>query len=371
MAADTTAGPAGGPAGGAAGVPAGGDAYVGAGQHYTSPTRRDWVKRAWEEPAFARHLDAALRSAHTQGLSSSLDVLDVGCGTGVALDLLLATPALSDSTLSLARATGLDLDEGLLAIARERFADDPRMTFVTGDLTAPPATGPHDLVLSSGVPFSHLEPAELERSLTLLAADALGRDHAVDALDDGARSALLVIDVLGRYSLEWTTRWDEVRWDYRMSFFATDVDVASTPMTTWSGDDLAATIARATEQAGAELSDLALVDRSIAVGRHMMTGEYTPDLPRLRDLVDALAEPDVQVDLDALHIDLPLPDAPSDVLAFHGAFASAWNAALDGAAADATPEPILAERLRDLEAGFESAGLGVGHSLTAFALLRR
>jgi hypothetical protein len=34
---------------------------------------------------------------------------------------------------------------------------------------------------------------------------------------------LLVVDVLGRYSLEWTTRWDRTRWDYRMSFFATDV----------------------------------------------------------------------------------------------------------------------------------------------------
>ncbi len=345
-------------------------AYVGAGQHYTSPTRRDWVKRAWEEPAFARHLDSALRSAHAQGLRADLDVLDVGCGTGVALDLLLATPALSDTTLALARATGLDLDEGLLAIARERFADDPRMTFVSGDLTAPPATGPHDLVLSSGVPFSHLEPEELEHSLALLAADALGADRSSDERDE-RRSTLLVVDVLGRYSLEWTTRWDEVRWDYRMSFFATDVDVTSTPMTTWSGDDLAATIARAAEQASAELVDLTLVDRSIAVGRHMMTGEYTPDLPRLRDLVDALADPDVSVDLDGLRIALPLPDAPADVLALHAAFASAWNAALDGAQSDATPEPVLAERLRDLEAGFEGAGLGVGHSLTAFALLRR
>jgi hypothetical protein len=180
---------------------------------------------------------------------------------------------------------------------------------------------------------------------------------------------LLVVDVLGRYSLEWTTRWDETRWDYRMSFFATDVDVSSTPMTTWSGSDLAATIARSAAAAGAVLSGLTLVDRSIAVGRHTMTGEYTPDLPRLRDLVDALVEPDVAVDLAALRIALPLPDAPAEVLAQHAAFASAWNAALDDAARDATPQATLAERLRELEAGFESGGLGIGHSLTAFAVL--
>ena len=342
-------------------------AYAGAGQHYTSPTRRDWVKRAWEEPAFHRHLDAALRDAHARGLDASLDVLDVGCGTGVALDLLLAAPALTDGTLTLARATGLDLDEGLLAIARERFADDTRVGFVTGDLTAPPATGPHDLVLSSGVPFSHLEPDELERSIELLARTALGGGRTEGG--PAPRTVLLVVDVLGRYSLEWTTRWDETRWDYRMSFFATDVDVSSTPMTTWSGADLAATIARSAAAAGTTLAGLTLVDRSIAVGRHMMTGEYTPDLPRLRDLVDALVEPDVTVDLAALRIALPLPDAPADVLAQHAAFASAWNAALDDAARDGTPQPEVAERLRALEAGFESGGLGIGHSLTAFAVL--
>ena len=340
----------------------GGDAYAGAGQHYTSPSRRDWVKRAWEEPALLRHLDAALREALAQGLDPQLDVLDVGCGTGVALDLLLATPALVDGTLSLARATGLDLDEGLLAIARDRFAHDARVTFVTGDLTAPPATGPHGLVLSSGVPFSHLEPHELEVAVERLARTALG--------DDGApRTALLVVDVLGRHSIEWTERWDQQRWDYRMSFFATDVDVSSTPMTTWSGSELADLVARSADAAGARLVDVTLVDRSIAVGRHTMTGEYTPDLPRLRDLVDALAESDVPVDPAALRIDLTLPDAPADVLALHGAFASAWNATLDAAAAEGTAGPTLAERLRDLEAGFEGAGLGVGHSLTAFVLL--
>ena len=341
---------------------AGDDAYTGAGQHYTSPSRRDWVKRAWEEPALLRHLDAALRGALAQGLDPQLDVLDVGCGTGVALDLLLATPALVDGTLTLTRATGLDLDEGLLAIARDRFADDPRVTFALGDLTAPPRTGPHGLVLSSGVPFSHLVPDELELAVARLARTALG--------DDGApRTALLVVDVLGRHSIEWTARWDQQRWDYRMSFFSTDVDVRSTPMTTWSGSELADLVSRSAAAAGVRLVDLTLIDRSIAVGRHTMTGEYTPGLPRLRDLVDALVESDVPVDPAALRIDLTLPDAPADVIAVHSAFASAWNATLAAAAAEATPGPALAERLRDLEAGFEGAGIGVGHSLTAFVLL--
>lgn len=340
------------------------DAYASASQHYTSTTRRDWVKRAWEEPSLVRHLDAALRRARDLGMAEALDVLDVGCGTGVALDLLLATPALGDGTLTLRRATGLDLDTGLLAIARDRFSDDPRIGFTLGDLSTPPATGPHDLVLSSGVPFSHLVPEALRGAVARLAVVALG-----DVATDGRRTVLLVVDVLGRSSLEWTSRWDRTRWDYRMSFFATDTDVPSTPMTTWSGDALHATLDAAAADVGATIADLVLVDRSIAIGRHTMTGEYTPDLPRLRDLVDALAEADTAVDPGALRIDVALPDAPADVRAFHAAFAAAWNAALATAAAEGTPGPVLAERLRDLEAGFESAGLGVGHSLTAFAVL--
>jgi SAM-dependent methyltransferase len=338
-----------------------GDAYAGAGDHYTSPVRRDWVKRAWEEPAFRRHLDDAFHRARRLGLRADLDVLDVGCGTGVALDLLHEVPALASGALTLRRATGLDLDDALLAIARDRFADDQRVSFVKGDLASAPATGPHDVVLSSGVPFSHLVPDELEPALARLASVALGGSEP--------RTALMVIDVLGRYSLEWTTRWGDPRWDYRMSFFATDTDVGATPMTTWSGRDLTGVIGRAAATAGARVADLRLFDRSLSVGRHTMTGEYTPGLPRLRDLVDALAEADVAPDPTLLRIDLRLPDAPEEILSHHAAFIATWNATLDAAAADRLPGPELATRLRSLEADFESAGLGVGHSLTAFAVL--
>jgi len=337
------------------------DPYAGAGEHYTSPDRRDWVKRAWEEPAFARHLDDALERGRLHGLRHDLDVLDVGCGTGVAIDLLHQVPALVDGRASLRRATGLDLDEGLLAIARERFADDPRIGFVRGDLSDAPGTGPHDLVLSSGVPFSHLPPDELAPALARLATVAL-RGSATG-------TTLLVVDVLGRYSLEWTTRWDRPRWDYRMSFFVSDSDVRATPMTTWSGRDLSDAIACAAASAGARLADLRMVDRSLAVGRHTMTGEYTPGLPRLRDLVDALADPGVGTDPALLRIALDLPDAPEEVLAHHATFATAWNATLVTARDERTPGPVLAERLRMLETGFEGAGLGVGHSLTAFVVL--
>jgi len=201
----------------------------------------------------------------------------------------------------------------------------------------------------------------------LPALESLFRLPTVTALLDlaDARTSLMVIDVLGRHSLEWTSRWGSPRWDYRMSFFATDADISATPMTTWDGPGLRALIGRAAGAAGATVADLHLVDRSLAVGRHTMTGEYTPGLPRLRDLVDGLVDPQATIDPTTLRIDLALPDAPAAVLAHHHAFIDAWNATLE--------EPVsgaeLAERLREVETGFEDAGLGVGHSLTAFAVL--
>ena len=339
-----------------------GDPYAGARDHYTSRERRDWVKRAWEEPSFRRHLDRALRDGRRAGLGRDLDVLDVGCGTGVVHDLLRGTPALLDGTVDLTRYTGLDLDDDLLAVARGRLGG-PGVRFVRAAMQDAPATGPHDLIISSGVPYSHLEPDGLLGTLAHLLRVALTE----------GRATLLVVDVLGRYSLEWTSQWDHPRWDYRMSFFATDADVTSTPMTTWSGSELSAVIDAAAAAASARVVQQRLVDRSLAVGRHTMTGEYTPGLPRLRDGVDELAGTPADRAIDdrsraGLRIELELPAAPAEVLAHHVRFTSAWNAALDAPAKDG---PSLAEHLRAVEADHEAAGLGVGHSLTAFVLVEQ
>ena len=344
--------------------------YAGAVEHYTSATRRDWVKRAWEEPAFRRHLDAALRRARAHGVRADLAVLDLGCGTGVGLDLLRGTAAVADRTVRIARYTGLDLDPALLDVARERLTgpDGPpagvgAVDLVVGDLADVPDVGPQDLLLTTGVPLSHLPPDALGPAVTRLVARTVAP----------GRPALLVVDVLGRWSLEWTSRWDRTRWDYRMSFFASDADADAAPMTTWDGADLEVAVRAAVAEAGRTVLDLVRVDRSLAVGRHTSTGEYTPGLPRLRDLVDALVEPDADVDPSALRIDVALPDAPAPVLAAHRELAAAWNARIDAAAAGepdgAEARRALAAGLRDVEAAREAAGLGLGHSLTLFAVV--
>ncbi|MFU8839398.1 MAG: class I SAM-dependent methyltransferase [Nitriliruptoraceae bacterium] len=341
-------------------------AYAGAVDHYTSPSRRDWVKRAWEEPELVRLLDAAVRAT---GPASPLDVLDIGCGTGVALDLLRHTPTLAGEHGPELRYLGVDLDDDLLAVARTRVGDG-RTRFAHADVRDELPGAPHDLYLSTGVPYSHLTREELTAVVAEMLSGA--RRHP--------RPTVLMLDVLGRYSLEWTSRWAETRWDYRMSFFVTDQELSATPMTTYGGSELADLVHTAATRAGCELDRVTLTDRSIVVGRHTATGGYTPGLRPYRQLVNDLADVEVLVDLELLRLsDLDLTGGPEEVDAFLAAFTTRWDAALERAAAAATGrgddevaaqvQPALAEELRRLERDAQP-GLGVAHSLTATVVTR-
>jgi SAM-dependent methyltransferase len=343
--------------------------YDGAVDHYTSSDRRDAVKRTWEEPATRRVIDTAL--GHLPP-TSELRVLDIGCGTGEGLALLRSTPTWRrrSGTGTTLRYVGLDLDERLLEVARGLHGDDDGVTFVHGDVREGLPADDADLYLSSGVPFSHLTTGELERALTGILRAARRRPHPV----------AVVVDVLGRYSVEWTSRWAQRRWDYRMSFFRSDHRADSTDMTCYGGAELRAALWGAAGRAECPLSGVECSDRSVLVGRHTTTGEYTPGIRPYRELVNALHDPLAEVDLDQLRFDIRLPDAPGEILGFYAGFGAAWNALLeetrqavrrvaDPGIVAADLQPRLASRLRDLEAASQR-GLGVGHSLTAVAVTR-
>ncbi len=344
------------------------DPYAGALDHYTSPVRRDWVKREWEEPQLVRCIERAVRATTPATARAAADeplrCLDVGCGTGVVLDLLRATTAVTEGEVPALHYLGVDLDADLLAVAAARLAG-PDTRFVEGDIRDGIPDPPHDLYLSSGVPYSHLTREELSAVATEALAAGRGRP---------ARTVLMV-DVLGRYSLEWTTRWEHTRWPYRMSFFATDRTVGTAQMSTYGGEELAELLRAAASNAGRELLRLELVDRSIVVGRHTATGAYTPDLPDYRRLVNELADPEVEVDLGLLRLGpLARPAAPPSVEAFFSDFCARWDQhlataeqasrALPGDRVAAELQPRLAHDLRALEQDHQP-GLGVGHSLTA------
>ena len=332
--------------------------YAGAVAHYASPDRRDAVKRHWEEPLLRRLLDHVLSRVDVDG--QPLRILDVGCGGGGGLTLLDGTAHLQQTSTEL-EYVGLDLDPHLLALARQDHGDDPRARFLHGDVRAGSPVEDVDLYLSTGVPYSHLTAEELEEVVTGFFAAAAARH----------RPTALVVDVLGRWSTEWTSRWGQERWSYRMSFFEGDDSPPRAPMRVYDGQELLELVARAAAQAGTELDELVAVDRSLLVGRHSITGDYT-DTPPYRTLVNGLWDPTTTVEPNELYVEVPAAPAPARIHTFYEEYARAWNELVDQARAAGWSERdqvTLAEQLRDLEVALQQ-GLGAGHSLTAVAVTR-
>ncbi|MGH3928528.1 MAG: methyltransferase domain-containing protein, partial [Pseudonocardiaceae bacterium] len=341
-------------------------AYAGAVDHYLSPTRHDAVKILWEEPATRSLLDEILGQLADNPV---LRVLDVGCGIGDGLSLLRSTPGSRPWTLTPDGFSyvGLDLDEQLLDVARWLHAGADNVRFEHGDIRDGAPAGTYDLYLSCGVPYSHLTKGELEQVLASLFTAARRNPHP----------AAIVVDVLGRYSIEWTTHWDQQRWPYRMSFFDSDQPATSADMTCYSGAELKDVLRQAADLADCQLTGLVCHDRSIMVGRHTSTGEFVSDLPPYRTLVNDLFDPDRDVDYDQLLFDVALPEAPTPIAEFFHDFSHDWNAlitdmgrySLAATSRDqvtAVLQPMLASGLERLEAT-RQRGLGVGHSLTAVA----
>lgn len=327
--------------------------------HYASPQRRDAVKKLWEEPVTFQILQAALAQVPR---SERLNVMDIGCGAGEGLHLLRALDA-TRSAPALPRLTyrGLDLDAGLLSLAARTHHDEDDAEFWHGDVRKDLPEEPFDLYLSCGVPYSHLTAEELRSTLTSLLSTV--RRHRT--------RSVIVIDVLGRYSLEWAPRWDETRWPYRMSFFRSAQPAEEVPMTFWDAGSLGACIRAAATDADCGIERQQLFDRSIMVGRHTTTGHFNPGLPPYRTLINRL-ENGATVPLEELRAPAVDDRAPQAVQAFFKRFAHEWNAVVDAAAASPRaaelPQhvvgPMLARGLREVEHRLGS-GLGVGHSLSA------
>ncbi|ANY05136.1 class I SAM-dependent methyltransferase [Pseudonocardia sp. HH130630-07] len=331
--------------------------YRGASAHYLSPARRDPVKILSEEPVTRRVIAAAL-AAVGRGPDDPVRVLDVGAGTADGWNLLTAPAADAPGLVDPARLryVGLDVDPEMVRTAR-RTIDSDSATFVLGDVRGALPDGPFDLYLSCGVPYSHLTRTEFVGALRSVLAAVAGR----------GRRAAVVVDVLGRYSVEWRPRWHAERWDYAMSFFAGGGATISEPMTFYGRDRLDACVDAALPGTGARVVSRTAVDRSVLVGRHTATGSFHPEVPRFRTLVNDLVRAPHRVCPDDLAFVPATSGAPAEVLTWLAGFADRWNAVLRPWAGarglDDADGARLAHALLDLERA-AGPGLGVGHSLT-------
>lgn len=277
----------------------------------------DNVRRFWEDQLSGLFLRPALNDLVNRKSKKleRLRILDIGCGSGDGYDLIMAvntkdpgiyeyiTAAITPERLQ--AYWGVDINEELLAQAKEYYGGNPKMTFLREDISDGlpgriAEAEPFDLYFTSYGTFSHFH----DEQTTKLIADICR--HA-------RHGALFVGDWLGRWSYEWQDLWDapldrEYFMDYRISYIyppeeRDQVDVASFPLRLMCRDEIQAIIDEAAAQAGCTIRPIKYFDRSILVGRHLTTGDYNRNCPELRYPINSLFESYTRTDLESLLVD--------------------------------------------------------------------
>ncbi len=278
----------------------------------------DNVRRFWEDQVTAVFLRPALNDL-VDRKSQRLErvrVLDLGCGSGDGYDLIMGvttkdpglyeyiTAAITDDMLK--EYVGVDINEDLIKQAEDYYGSDPKMRFIQGDLCnglIPEIMNdepPFDFYFTSFGTLSHFDTNQCAKIL----ADVCR--HAPD-------HALIMGDWLGRYSIEWQDLWhhpadQEYFMDYRISYIYPEeeratADVASFPLKLVCRDEIMDVAEKASQESGVEIKPLTFFDRSIFIGRHLDTGDYNKNCPKLRGPVNALFENYVRTDLETLLVD--------------------------------------------------------------------
>jgi len=348
----------------------------------------DNVRRLWEDRItchFLRpHLEGLMEEKRRQG--KGLRMLDLGCGAGDGLDLIRAIPSGGVATpggalLGLAtdealeEYVGVDINDDLLAQAREYHAGTGRARFVCADLSGglPPEIAdeysPFDLYFSSYGTLSHFRDEQCVQILADICRHAEG-------------PALFVGDWLGAYSYEWQDLWREPGEpdffiDYRMSYLygsaeRDGLDIPTFPLRLMTREAILDIVRRVFEETRGRVRPLTIFDRSILAGRHSDTREYNPGCPPLRSAVNSLLDKNVRTDLERLLVEYSPRQGFDRLNRFFARFFSASNEVVtsvmglsdgDRGRADVV-EAMLARALLCLEMETQE-GIGAGHSIAA------
>jgi SAM-dependent methyltransferase len=277
---------------------------------------RDTFERAW----FARRIRRLL------GLSGGGRVLDLGCGDGLAARI--APPAVC-------AYVGVDLDPPA--------SESARTVFVPHDLRdglGPVGDAPFELYLATFGLASHLRPGELDRLLA-----EIGR-HA-------RPGAIVALEALGLYSLEWPSLWSRPPGDGRLLPYRLGAEVTVHP---WAPHELAARFDRA------GIAWIGARDRSVQCGPKIGEGRYWPGLPPVREAMNRLLAGDPDAIPAACAALPPLPAGRA--AAVHHVLAG--RRSLVGRRRSSPPAE-LARRIWSIEP--DTAG-GLGHGLLAVGRVR-
>jgi hypothetical protein len=205
---------------------------------------------------------------------------------------------------------GVDINPDLIQQAEEYIGHLPKTRFIQTDLSnglTPEITEcpPFDVYFTSYGTFSHFHD---HQSMKIIA----------DICRHAPERAIFMGDWLGRYACEWQDLWhhpadEEYFMDYRISYIYPEeerdqMEISSFPLRLITKDEIMNIINQASKESAVTIEPIKFFDRSIYIGRHMDTGDYNANCPKLRYPVNSLFEGYVRTDLESLLVDyVPRP----------------------------------------------------------------
>lgn len=283
----------------------------------------DNVRTYWEDQLTRIALRPFLRELVEQHKDRGLRIVDLGCGAGQGYQILTKIDR-RDLDLGLQHQRvlpkekidlylGLDISQAMVEKGQILFEKESQVEFARADLREgfgkfKTEQEPFDIYFSSYGSLSHL-----------------GRQDLVGLLQDicqhSGKESLVVLDLLGRYSIEWPDFWgatsesEKVR-EYTMSYLYSPetrqkIDCETFPLRFWGGTEIKELADELTTATGVGVEVIKLMDRSLLVGRHTDTQEYNSLLKPIRRSVNSLHEDYLRTDLEELLIDSKIvPDHP-------------------------------------------------------------
>lgn len=308
--------------------------------------KHDNVRTYWEDEltriALRPHVRERVVACAAAG--RRMRIIDLGSGSGQGYELVTR---IRQTDLSLEDAQryvltpeqielylGVDLSDDMLEQGRHNYQHIPHVRFQHADLREGLGSvgreTPFDMYFSSYGSLSHLGGEDLKTCLRGIARHA-------------NPGALVVLDVMGRFSPEWPGYWnldrddDKVR-PYSMSYLFSEHerrarDIERFPLRFWTGPEVRELCVEIGRDTGVGVEVVELFDRSIFVGRHVDTREYGTSLPPLRRQVNRLYEQNIRTHLDHLLVDYRPSEGPADLNAFFGRLSFCWNTVVEFAQA--------------------------------------
>lgn len=263
--------------------------------------KKDYVRKYWEDIAIKLTVRAPVEKL--MQTRPKLRVVDLGCGSGEGYELLTHIPASQPAGKSCfvllpehVSYTGIDVSSSMLEQGRKIYENRKNVQFHQVDLNSGfPLRDekPFDIYFSSYSSLSHLTPAKLENLLE-------------DIFNHAVPGSIVVLDMVGKYSLEWPKYWTDARTmlPYNMAYLAPEEPVKWYDVCFWNTSMLHKTLYEASKNTKTGIQIIQCIDRSIFVGRHMETGLFGAPRLTYRYQVNHLFDHEHREEIEHLLINL-------------------------------------------------------------------